>query len=339
LRGRAKRRGCFPNHPNALRFPILSGSEYSAALSHWAGWAARLRHSAPYESSPRITELLHLVGWNAAKQLIEGRSRLSHKPAFRSGQWAIVSAFVGNCRKVSQSEAAHLYRIYEASKRRLFPLSDPLDVRFHLHRQLSASREEVYSDWLQWVLTQIAGFDAQLIGQILGSSRWRRFVNPHDALAVNREVPVAHGHEGQTGRMDLVISRGDLWLAVIEVKTRSYSNADMAKHKGYGASIPGSSLSAERIFISVDPPGVDSGDFRFLSWSDICVAIRRTAPALLTAGDALTTAMILAFVGAVEQNLLGFRSPDVPEMSIVRVPRMVEHLTRATREEVGLAGA
>ena len=45
---------------------------------------------------------------------------------------------------MAESEKTRLVQLYEESKLRLAPLSDPLDVRFNLHRQLSSQREEVY---------------------------------------------------------------------------------------------------------------------------------------------------------------------------------------------------
>jgi hypothetical protein len=226
--------------------------------------------------------------------------------------------------------------MYKDSKGRLFPLSDPLDVEFHLHRQLFSSREEVYSDWLQWVLQHVADFDAWLIGRILGSSNWELFANSQEPISVGREVPVEHGRNDQSGRLDLVVSRGAMTLAVVEVKTREYGDSDLEKHRGYRDSITVRSPEAELIFLSVDPPASDPGGFRFLSWADLCVALRGIAPRLLEPGHILGTALILAFVGAVEQNLLGFVSPEATSMPVGKIPRIVDHLTRAERMEGAL---
>jgi hypothetical protein len=187
----------------------------------------------------------------------------------------------------------------------------------------------VYSDWLQWVLCQVAEVDSRLIGQILRSPNWKRFANSQNPVAVDREVPVAHGYNDQTGRLDLVIRRGTEWLAVVEIKTRGYSDFDLAKHKGYRDSI---APSADLILISVDPPDKDPGGFRFLSWADVCITLRGIAPRLLSS-EVLSTAMILSFVGAVEQNLLGFRLPEEIRMSIGKVPRMIDHLMKVKRRE------
>ena len=47
----------------------------------------------------------------------------------------------------------------------------------------------------------------------------------------------------------------------------------------------------------------------------------------------LGTALILAFVGAVEQNLLGFVSPEATNVPTAKVPRMLDHLTKVIRME------
>jgi hypothetical protein len=205
-------------------------------------------------------------------------------------------------------------------------------VVFPLHRQLSSSREEVYSDWFQWVLEEVA--DTRLIWRVLGSPNRERFANSREPIRIAREERVEHGHINQTGRLDLVIRQGSGMLAVIEVKTRAYSELDLEKHKGYCESI--GSTETELIFLSVDLPDSDLFGFRFLSWADVCVTLRAIAPRLLEPGHILGTALILAFVGAVEQNLLGFVSPETTPMPIGKAPRMVDHLAKAARTEVAL---
>ena len=210
-----------------------------------------------------------------------------------------------------------------------FPLSDPLDVLFPLHRQLSSSREEVYSDWLQWVLDQIK--NAGQIGSVLGLPNLEQIAVSNEPVEVDREVPVEHGHADQTGRLDIVVRQGCRWLAVIEVKTRAYKDGDLEKHEGYQKSII--SPETELIFLAVDPPDSDSHGFRFIAWADVCVTLRRIALELLASNRILTTALILAFVGAIEQNLLGFVSPEASRVPLGKVPRMIDHFAKAALTE------
>ena len=276
-------------------------------------------------------ELLRIISWVAPRRLIVARARLDATVCSSPPMWIGAKKLIRNWEAMSQAESVRLLRMYEASKKRLSPLSDPLDVQFPLHRQLSSSREEVYSDWLQWVLKQVS--DVRLIGRILGSSNMEQPANLQEQISVDREVPVKYGHTNQTGRLDLVVKQGHHWLAVIEIKTRAYDETDLKKQEGYRKSI--NSIETELIFLSVNPPVSDLFGFRFLSWADVCVTLRGMAPHLLKQEQVLGTALILAFVGAVEQNLLGFVSPEAPPVPIGKVPRMVDHLTKAARMEEG----
>jgi hypothetical protein len=143
---------------------------------------------------------------------------------------------------------------------------------------------------------------------------------------VRREVCVERGYENRTGRLDLEICQGDQQLAIVEVKTQSFNDSDLDKHEGYRACVR--STETDLIFLSVGSPDSDLGNFRFLPWADVCVALRRIAPALLGAEHILSTALVLAFVGAVEQNLLGFSSQK-GLTGMEKTAQMVEHFLKA----------
>jgi len=274
------------------------------------------------------TEFTKVTEWHAPQRLIVSYERLDATLRSPLPTWSAAEKLIQNWQAMSEVESRHLVQIYRESKQRLSPLSDPLDVRFPLQRQLSSSREEVFSDWFQWVLQQVS--DARLIGRILGSTELERLGNSQGPIRVDREVRVEHGHTDQSGRLDLVVKQGSRCLAVIEVKTRTYEEADLGKHKGYRESI--SSPGTDFIFLAVESTGLDLGGFRFLSWADVCVALRRIAPHILDPEHILGTALILAFVGAVEQNLLGFVAPEPAPPPIGKVPRMVRHLMKARIE-------
>jgi len=236
--------------------------------------------------------------------------------------------FIQKYKIMTEVQSRRLVQIYRESRKLLLPLSDPLDVEFSLHRQLSSSREEVYSDWLQWVLEQVS--DVQLIGRILGSTELERRAIPQEKISVDREVCVERGHIDQSGRLDLVVRQGFRRLAVIEAKTREYEEVDLNKHVGYRRSI--NSSDVELIFLAINPPVSDPGGFRFLSWADVCVNLRRIVPLRLEPERILGSSLILAFVGAVEQNLLGFVSPETPSLPSTKITRLVDHLSKARTE-------
>jgi hypothetical protein len=312
---------------------MVSFSAHFAALSHWAGWAARLQLWKAEQTEPGTAESTGTADWDAARRLVRAYALVAASASATPPRWLAASEFVENCKAMSQAEAVNLIQMFKDSRRRLYPLSDPLDLRFPLHRQLSACREEVYSDWLQWVLQQAADADTRLIGRILGSANQERFAKSQEPIGVDREEPVEHGHNDQTGRLDIVVRQGSAWLAVVEVKTRDYSYFDLEKHKGYLKSVP---PGTDLIFLSVDQPDSDLFGFRFLPWADVCLALRGISSSLLEPEQILSTALILAFVGAVEKNLLGFVSPETNPMPMGRVPRMVDHLKRAARMEAAI---
>ncbi len=170
--------------------------------------------------------------------------------------WAEASSMVEALMTMAQSEKTRLVQLYEKSRSRFAPLSDPLDGAFRFHRQLSAEREEVYSDWLAWVLESIA--NVSMMGQILGSQSLQQLAVSGDRVEVRREVCVEHGHADQAGRLDIVVRQEGKLLTIIEVKTQRYGAADLTKHEGYRRS---ASADTELIFLAVNPPDSDPAYF------------------------------------------------------------------------------
>lgn len=271
----------------------------------------------------RITKWQDLRGFVTACELLDTRAPR------RIPGWVAATKLARDFRIMSQAVREPLAVAYDRSKKSLFPLSDPLDARFPLHRQLSSDREEVYSDWLQWVLQQFS--DPQSLGRILGSPNLAQLANPDEPVIVDREITVEHGYAGQAGRLDLVLRQQSRRLIVVEVKTRAYAGADLEKHVGYTESID--SPETEFIFLAVNPPDTGLQGFRFVSWAEVCVALRAIARSRLGPNHILSTALVLAFVGAVEQNLLGFVSPESASLPIAKAPRMLDHLLSAERME------
>src|SRR6267378_2290800 len=70
--------------------------------------------------------------------------------------WSSITRIVAAAVRYQDLESKQIVDLLKASKDRLSPLDDPLTVDLGLHRWMSRDREEAYSDWLAWVITQIS---------------------------------------------------------------------------------------------------------------------------------------------------------------------------------------
>ncbi|HZD40998.1 MAG TPA: hypothetical protein VE131_09770, partial [Terriglobales bacterium] len=178
-------------------------------------------------------------------------------------------------------------------------------------------REEAYSDWLEWVVQQAkAPYRVfRLFGLEPPSS-----LTDDAPLDVKREVCIPHGHEDQEGRLDLVISFGGQAAIIVEVKKGDADDADTAKHAGYTES----HSNAKRVLLAVSAEELDYEGFEFRSWANVCIEMRLLAMELCKDRNTLAAAMVLAFVAAVEQNLLGFSA--VSEKLVFVNTFVVDHI-------------
>ena len=173
--------------------------------------------------------------------------------------------------------------------------------------------------WLQWSLQQLGCWD--LISEALGLHARPR--QGTAVIEVDREVQIGYRDESGRGRLDLSIRQGSETLSILEVKTRSFSDEDLHKQRAYSES-PDVAPQAERIFLAVDGEGFELRGFRFLPWSELCIRLRRLAPRVAANKGYLTAALLLAFVGAVEQNLLGLARSSGKDFGAL--PGTVAHL-------------
>src|SRR5262249_55317644 len=132
-------------------------------------------------------------------------------------------------------------------------------------------------------------------------------------VEVQRECCVPHGHVDQEGRLDVVIRYGDRAMLVVEIKKGRAEDADTAKHAGYKQWLQEQDCQHKfSVLLAVSAEEDTYEGFSFLSWSALCIEMRLLAMALKGEPQSrLTAAMVLAFVGAVEQNLLGFSAAFV----------------------------
>lgn len=225
-----------------------------------------------------------------------------------------------------------LEALVEKSNQLLSPLEDPFSTDFGLHRWLRNSREEIYSDWLAWILQ---GFDNaaevfQIFGLEVADSRgW-------SSATITREVPIPEG------RLDIVLRWPGKALLVLEVKVTDEESADTKKQNGYRnwMEMQRGERWKEALLLTLDANSGDSeGGFQRRDWRTICVKLRSLAARTLVATadgnsvrkrpSVVRAALLLAFVGAVEQNLL--RRPGEPlrlinEGHLVSTYSTLEHI-------------
>jgi hypothetical protein len=220
--------------------------------------------------------------------------------------WAPVQRMVQAAQDHMRGEGERLRRLLACANQHLAPLADPLLVDFGTHRWLKQQREEAYSDWLAWIMAQLK--TPERVGHLLGlpATQYRQW---QGVLRVEREAGVKEGHEGQTGRLDLLVTFGMQEVLAIEVKTTDAESADTAKGARYSRSLP---CDAHRILLATSGAReAYEGDFRLVTWDKVCLALRSLARACCQAKEIMLAAMILAFVGAVEANLLGFPAKTI----------------------------
>lgn len=248
--------------------------------------------------------------------------------------WTAAVRMIDAVRPKLEADARRLRELLEQSRKILAPLGEPFDLDLGLHRWLDGEREEAYSDWLEWVVRQArtAGRVFGLFGQELPKDI------PHGAvLTTKREVCVEEGHEEYGGRLDLVVYYDDRALLVIEVKKGDADSADTGKHVGYKKSHP----LATHVLLANAGELADYEGFQFCTWADTCIAMRHLAVDLKNQ-EIMAAAMVLAFVAAVEQNLLGFSSAAVRGICdgthLVFSGRVVDHIERFLAKSGGSNG-
>jgi hypothetical protein len=217
-----------------------------------------------------------------------------------------------------------LQELLRASSDAFVPLADPLAIDFGAHRWLSSEREEAYSDWLEWVLKQIgnAGQILRLLG-MQDEDLVRECAS--EKPDIKREFPV------KGGRLDLLITFGNRLLVIVEIKTKLFDEDEVLSQLGrYRKWIQGQHQyeQSHSYFLAVDPGDFSSQEqFVPLHWRELALRMREQARAWTRAqngSDIVRAAMIVAFCGAVEQNLLGLSGKRVVFRNRVSVEYLKE---------------
>ena len=229
------------------------------------------------------------------------------------GDWTPVQRIIQAAKELLCLGNERLRGLLQRSNALLAPLADPLLIDFGTHRQLKQAREEVYSDWLMWIVAQLDTLDTpERVFHLFGIDDPAGIaLCQQTRLTVDREVSVPQGHDNQSGKLDLVVRYAGKALIVVEVKMTDADTADTDKHRGYMQWVKEQhEPQRHTILLAVEAAKENYHGFAPWRWDSLCVELRKIARTLCQEPQRIVlAAMILAFVGAVEQNVLSFPTP------------------------------
>jgi len=222
-----------------------------------------------------------------------------------------------------ESELKQLLNVSDA-KLRAISLCDPLLADAGLNRWLKKEREESYSDWLAWILGQLGS--AVDVFEVLG-------ITEHEIVAKShaRAFKIEREQYTSAGRLDLLLTLADSVMIILEVKKYSAESSDTAKQAGYYEWLQSKLVQHRKaLLLTTDAAEDKYENFSTLLWADVCIRLRRLLPTLRTSIGPVKTAMFVAFVSAVETNLLNLVSPFQETDAVDRLfyARTIEHLKK-----------
>ena len=201
---------------------------------------------------------------------------------------------------------------------RSISLRDPLLVDAGLNRWLREDREEAYSDWLAWIFEQLTCTD---VFRVLGIDDCDFVADGSNTPKVEREVFIP------AGRLDLVLSLGQSVLIVIEVKKASAENAETEKQAGYFKWLDSQPQWYRKpLLLITDASDEDYQGFCPIRWSHLCLRLRKLLLRSGTDLDLVKKAMLLAFVSAVETNLMKLVVPPADDVQRLFYAKTLDYL-------------
>jgi hypothetical protein len=217
-------------------------------------------------------------------------------------RWQTVTELLIAGSPLVDAAEADVKSLLTRSSKALAPLEDPLSTDYRRHRWLRFDREEAYSDWFAWILDELTS--VQTICEVLGIDV--TCAGADNQFIVEREVPVSFGHDGRRGRLDILLTSRGVCRAIVEIKITAADDSDYAKNRGYRRWLDPQTEFPCRKAVIVTNAGLekDYEGFTHCGWKDVCLRLRRLVPDLVTQGRCPLAALILCFVGVVEQQLL-----------------------------------
>jgi hypothetical protein len=146
------------------------------------------------------------------------------------------------------------------------------------------------------------------IGDLFNVSELVETSVAHEKPRVHRELWVKRGHNDASGRLDVVVELPGRAALVLELKRGDANSADTRKQEGYFQEMERSGMTCRyRLLVTDAPPG-EIHHFEPFRYAELCLGLRRWVMAVSNDLRGHTfVALVLAFVGAVESNLLGLR--------------------------------
>lgn len=209
--------------------------------------------------------------------------------------------------KAAESHAreleTELHTLLQSSNQTLAPLCDPLCADAGVNRWLKGEREEAYSDWLAWILEQIREPEQLLTLFQIDDPMFAK-------CCQNQKIKVVREQVITGGRLDVMLEFGSAALVVIEVKTTSADQADTAKQRGYREWCERRGIPCCLVLLCAEAEAEQYEGFAALNWADFCLRVRRLIRTFMKELGFVKTAMIIGFIGAVENNVLQLVSPE-----------------------------
>lgn len=227
-----------------------------------------------------------------------------------NSNWDTVSNIIRAAETDSAKQELDLRRLLSESDARLEAVSlcDPLHAGLGLNRWLRKEREEAYSDWLEWVLHQVQALPrgAWHVLWVLGVSEKEIPVAAEGAsLEISREFCIPDR------RLDLFLSLVGALAVVVEVKKYSAEVSQTEKQAPYFEWLQKQAcIWKKAILLVTDAAEETSHNFARLRWRELCARLRTLLPIIAQRCGTVKAAMVVAFIGAAEANLLGLAAPD-----------------------------
>lgn len=230
--------------------------------------------------------------------------------------WQPAIQLINSWQPLSNALWQQFKELVQNSHAHLKPLGEPFYLDLQASRLFSDVREETYSNWLAWILTELSSRSHGTAGIFkLLSIKEQEF---SECPKIFRELHIEQGHEGLAGRLDiLILYKVRKLLIHTEVKVTKAEGADLVKNRGYMQSLKGRHpdiTNQIHVLLVTDAPYSIHDGFIVLTWCHVSKVLRQLAvDPTISRENTLLSAIMLLFAGVVEQTLYKFPCLSVHE--------------------------